>query len=82
MFLEGTSKKGRKRKGKKGRGKLKTKVGKDSLPDPCTSTSDDMCTSMGIVNVDLEYTEEDFETITTAKVNLLLYFCEEYFICQ
>lgn len=68
ISLESTSKKGRKKKGKKKRGKVKKS--KDSLSDLCTSTSDDVCISLGVVNVNFEYTDEEFDTITTAKVNL------------
>ena len=69
-----TSTRSKKRKGKgksKGKGK---KPGKPAdklvaeLVDPNTQSSDEICEVYGFQNVDFEYTDEDFDTISSFKV--------------
>ena len=70
-----TSTRSKKRKGK-GKGKSKgKKPGKPAdklvaeLVDPNTQSSDEICDVYGFQNVDFEYTDEDFENISSFKVS-------------
>ncbi|EYC35781.1 hypothetical protein Y032_0985g3291 [Ancylostoma ceylanicum] len=57
------SKKSKKSRGRKSKGSKK----KLEYPDPTTSSSADMCAALDVQDVTIEYTEEDYNTITNLK---------------
>lgn len=69
MYDLESSSKGTKSKKKKGKGRRSTKKRSNKeLPDPTMTSMEDICNELQLNNVDLEYTDEDFEQITSAKV--------------
>ncbi|VDM73312.1 unnamed protein product [Strongylus vulgaris] len=58
------SKKSKKKGGRKNKSSSRRKF---DYPDPATSTSADMCAALDIQDVTIEYTEEDYSTITNLK---------------
>ncbi|CAI4226575.1 unnamed protein product [Auanema sp. JU1783] len=52
---------------KKGGRKSKSGKKKHDYPDPSTSTSSEMCEAIGVEDVNIDFTEEDFTTITSLK---------------
>uniref|UniRef100_A0A914C339 Uncharacterized protein n=1 Tax=Acrobeloides nanus TaxID=290746 RepID=A0A914C339_9BILA len=64
-----SSSKVRRRKGKGRRSSKKGKPvsAKESLPDPNSMSSEEICSQLGLTNVEFEYTADDFETITSLK---------------
>ena len=60
-----SSKPKRGKKGKKGKKKGK----KDAGPDPYTTPSAELCEYYGLEDENVEYTEDDFVTITSLKVS-------------
>ncbi|KAK5979567.1 hypothetical protein GCK32_003742 [Trichostrongylus colubriformis] len=54
------------KKGSRGR-KSKGSRRKSEHPDPATASSADMCTALDIQDVTIEYTEEDYSSITSLK---------------
>ncbi|XP_060558085.1 chromodomain-helicase-DNA-binding protein 5-like [Ruditapes philippinarum] len=62
-------KKGKKRKKKDGSGKKKKKKKKHHHDDdPGPETSEDIARKNGLANIELEYTDEDFEALTNYKL--------------
>jgi len=52
--------------------KSKRKSAREALPDPSLNSSDVICASLGMTNVDFEYTPDDYQEITSGKVSHFL----------
>uniref|UniRef100_A0A8R1HU68 Uncharacterized protein n=1 Tax=Caenorhabditis japonica TaxID=281687 RepID=A0A8R1HU68_CAEJA len=53
---------------KKSRGGKKSKAKKASLPDPYSSTSQEICDAIGMVNFEIDFEQEEFQKVTNLKV--------------
>uniref|UniRef100_A0A183BL78 PHD-type domain-containing protein n=1 Tax=Globodera pallida TaxID=36090 RepID=A0A183BL78_GLOPA len=58
---------GGKKKGRKGKRSSRSGGSREQLPDPYVHSGVELCTILSMANVDFEYTEDDFENITSGK---------------
>lgn len=59
-----------KKRRSKGRKSHKKKSTRETLPDPNFNTSDDICAQLSMTNVAFDYSEDDFDQITSGKVGI------------
>lgn len=63
-----SSRRGKRRAKSRRVGKKRGGSTRDVLPDPATASIEEICNQLELNDVELEYTEEDFEQITSLKV--------------